>query len=157
LQMWDTAGQERYKSLGESFYRGSDACMLVYDVCDTSSFDALTDWVERFLQGVSVETEDPKESGKVFVVVGNKCDLTESRKVDSEMAREFCYTHGFQFYETSAKTGFQVTEAFEHIVQKGVEKNDIKKFSAGTVGIKMDETEDFELVDDTPGSGGCVC
>ena len=32
LQIWDTAGQERFQSLGVAFYRGADACVLVYDV-----------------------------------------------------------------------------------------------------------------------------
>ena len=32
LQIWDTAGQERFQSLGTAFYRGSDVCVLVYDV-----------------------------------------------------------------------------------------------------------------------------
>lgn len=31
LQLWDTAGQERFQSLGTSFYRGADCCILVYD------------------------------------------------------------------------------------------------------------------------------
>ena len=38
LQIWDTAGQERFQSLGNAFYRGSDACVLVYDVTDENSF-----------------------------------------------------------------------------------------------------------------------
>eukprot|EP01084_Bolivina_argentea_P069460 126384_1 len=32
MQVWDTAGQERFKSLGNAFYRGADACILVYDI-----------------------------------------------------------------------------------------------------------------------------
>ena len=32
MQIWDTAGQERFQSLGVAFYRGADACVLVYDV-----------------------------------------------------------------------------------------------------------------------------
>jgi GTPase SAR1 family protein len=32
LQVWDTAGQERFRSLGTAFYRGADACIMVYDV-----------------------------------------------------------------------------------------------------------------------------
>ena len=34
LQIWDTAGQERFQSLGVGFYRGADACLLVYDITD---------------------------------------------------------------------------------------------------------------------------
>ena len=32
LQLWDTAGQERFQSLCTSFYRGSDCCVLVFDL-----------------------------------------------------------------------------------------------------------------------------
>ena len=33
-QIWDTAGQDRFKCLGNAFYRGSDVCVLVYDITD---------------------------------------------------------------------------------------------------------------------------
>ena len=32
LQIWDTAGQERFQSLGRAFYRGAEACILVFDI-----------------------------------------------------------------------------------------------------------------------------
>lgn len=37
----DTAGQERFQSLGVAFYRGSDCCVLVYDVNNTQTFTNL--------------------------------------------------------------------------------------------------------------------
>jgi len=52
LQIWDTAGQERFQSLGTSFYRGADACLLVHDVTDPKSFEALDRWREEFLRQV---------------------------------------------------------------------------------------------------------
>lgn len=33
-QIWDTAGQERFRAMGSAFYRGSDCCVLVYDISD---------------------------------------------------------------------------------------------------------------------------
>ena len=38
LQIWDTAGQERFQSIGNTFFRGADACLLVYDVTNAESF-----------------------------------------------------------------------------------------------------------------------
>ncbi|GKV32472.1 hypothetical protein SLEP1_g41076 [Rubroshorea leprosula] len=52
LQVWDTAGQERFQSLGVSFYRGADCCVLVYDVNVMRSFDTLDNWHEEFLKQV---------------------------------------------------------------------------------------------------------
>ena len=34
IQFWDTAGQERFNSLGGGFYRGSDVCVIVFDITD---------------------------------------------------------------------------------------------------------------------------
>jgi GTPase SAR1 family protein len=41
IQIWDTAGEERYSSLGAAFYRGTDVCMLCYDVTDATTFKKL--------------------------------------------------------------------------------------------------------------------
>jgi Ras-related protein Rab-7A len=41
LQIWDTAGQERFQSLGVAFYRGAEACVLVYDITNAKSFENL--------------------------------------------------------------------------------------------------------------------
>merc|ERR1712087_731247 len=50
LQMWDTAGQERFKSLGNSFYRGADAAILVYDITDKATFTKIDEWRSNFLK-----------------------------------------------------------------------------------------------------------
>lgn len=73
LQIWDTAGQERYQSLGSAFYRGADACVLVYDVTDVRSFDALDSWRDEFL--ISAAPLDPDSFP--FVVLGNKVDIID--------------------------------------------------------------------------------
>lgn len=73
LQIWDTAGQERYQSLGSAFYRGADACVLVYDMTDARSFDALDSWRDEFL--ISAAPRDPDSFP--FVVMGNKVDVID--------------------------------------------------------------------------------
>lgn len=73
LQIWDTAGQERYQSLGSAFYRGADACVLVYDMTDMRSFDALDSWRDEFL--ISAAPRDPDSFP--FVVMGNKVDVID--------------------------------------------------------------------------------
>jgi len=149
LQIWDTAGQERYQSLGVTFFRGSDACILVYDICDQRSFDCLTQWVDQFLQGVGVTAEKPKDAGFIFVVLGNKCDLSDQRQVSPEMAKAYCEENGFHFFETSAKSGFQVQEAFEYIAQKGIEKsesqsNDFPQMGGISIDDRDSDEEDAE-------------
>ncbi|KAG5562646.1 hypothetical protein RHGRI_005390 [Rhododendron griersonianum] len=50
LQIWDMAGQESFQSLGASFYRGANRCILVYDVNILKSFETLQNWHDEFLK-----------------------------------------------------------------------------------------------------------
>lgn len=45
LQIWDTAGQEKYKSLAKSYYKVSNAIIIVFDITDWGSFDKAKDWI----------------------------------------------------------------------------------------------------------------
>lgn len=76
LQIWDTAGQERFQSLGVGFYRGADACILVYDITDPHSLDNLDHWRKEFLEQVGGGLHGLGDSSTVFpfVVLGNKMD-----------------------------------------------------------------------------------
>jgi len=58
LQIWDTAGQERFQSLGSAFYRGADACVLVYDILSEQSFAKIEEWRSNFIAQAS--PDDPK-------------------------------------------------------------------------------------------------
>ena len=41
LQIWDTAGQERFRTLTSSYYRGAQGVILMYDISNRETFDAL--------------------------------------------------------------------------------------------------------------------
>ena len=41
LQIWDTAGQERFQSLSNTFYRGADCCVIVYDITNRESYEGI--------------------------------------------------------------------------------------------------------------------
>lgn len=62
-----------------TFYKGSDGCMLAFDVTDLESFESLDDWREDFLEKII-----PTEQGFPMVVLGNKIDLNE-RQVRREL------------------------------------------------------------------------
>lgn len=144
LQIWDTAGQERYMSIGKGVFRGSDACILVYDITDRSSFDALTLWHERFLQGVGVTSESATKNEFIFVLLGNKSDLGEKRQVNKELAQRFSEENGFIFFETSAKDGSQVQEAFDYVARTGVEASISQAIDIPIHDIKIEDVEEEE-------------
>ncbi len=49
LQIWDTAGQEKYNSINFAFYRGTNCCILVFDLNNEESFENLAKWKREFL------------------------------------------------------------------------------------------------------------
>jgi len=85
LQIWDTAGQERFQSLGKSFYRGSDACILVYDVTNKKSFDSLEIWRNEFLNHMSKDAfiNNISEVGRVGMSI-HTCGQHDCEKIDPE-------------------------------------------------------------------------
>ena len=90
MQIWDTAGQERFQSLGMAFYRGADACVLVYSITNSKSFQNLKPWKEEFLLQAS-----PHSPGQFpFMVIGNKCDKEQDRTVSTASAKAWCEEQG---------------------------------------------------------------
>ena len=91
LQIWDTAGQERFQSLGVAFYRGADACVLVYDVSDQASFTKIEQWRDEFIR--SADIKDVKDFP--FLLLGNKADVDPSRQVVNQTAvQQWCDSKG---------------------------------------------------------------
>jgi len=113
LQIWDTAGQERFQSLGTAYYRGTDCCVLVFDVNVDSSFHSLPKWQKEFLS--QAEITDPQFP---FVVIGNKIDKGEERVISRKQAVSWCESNHITYFETSAKLGQMVEQTFEVIAQR---------------------------------------
>lgn len=119
LQIWDTAGQERFQSLGVAFYRGADACILVYDITSEKSFEQLNSWRDEFLS--QANPRDP--TNFPFVVIGNKVDKESDRRVPKSKATQWCKSKRpkpIPFFETSAKEAIKVEAVFLEAAQMAV-------------------------------------
>jgi len=124
LQIWDTAGQERFQSLGVAFYRGADACVLVYDITDAKSFDNLESWMDEFLVHAAPRNADTFP----FVVLGNKADLASRRQVSSSKAKSWAASKGdIPSFETSAKEALNVEQAFHTIAKNALQQESTQK------------------------------
>ena len=103
LQIWDTGGQEIYQSIVTNFYRNSSFAFMVYAINNKESFEHLDNWLKEIKYKSNPDI-------KIFLV-GNKCDLTEERKVTPEEGKAYCKNYEFAgFYEVSAKTGEKTKE-----------------------------------------------
>ncbi|CAI0554766.1 unnamed protein product [Linum tenue] len=147
VKIWDTAGQERFQSLGSAFYRGSDCCVLVYDVNVLKSFETLTNWHDEFLKQVDPVHPDVFP----FVLLGNKIDIDggNSRVVSEKKAREWCSSKGdIPYFETSAKEDYYVDDAFQSVAK---------------VALQTDNQHDIyyqdisEAVSEVDQRGSCAC
>ncbi|NXA52671.1 RAB7B protein, partial [Nothocercus julius] len=114
LQIWDTGGQERFRSMVSTFYKGSDGCMLAFDVTDRESFESLENWRDDFLEKVI-----PREPDFPMVVLGNKIDICE-RQVSEELASAWCKDKDIPYFEVSAKNGINVAQAFETLAKQAL-------------------------------------
>ena len=112
LQIWDTAGQERYKSITTSFLKGADGVLFVYDITQKASFDSLKNWIR-----------DSEEATQDFqkIIIGNKKDKEQQRKVPKEYLKKFCKERKLKGYETSAKSGENINESVEELIKMIVE------------------------------------
>ena len=61
---------ERFRTITPTYYRGAQGVILVYDVANRESFDALPKWL--------ADVEEYAPSGLVKIIVGNKVDMVRS-------------------------------------------------------------------------------
>jgi Ras-related protein Rab-7A len=149
LQIWDTAGQERFQSLGSAFYRGADACILVFDLTSQESFSHLTSWHDEFI----IQAGQNKD----FVLIGNKNDLEDKRMVTQKSAIAWCTkssqdeVNPIPYLETSAKENFNVDQAFYAVAKNALEKTNVEEdvYIPGTVDVTAEPTKKKDK------KGGC--
>ncbi|KAI5962684.1 VPS21 [Candida pseudojiufengensis] len=122
-EIWDTAGQERFASLAPMYYRNAQAAVVVYDITKPASFIKARHWVK--------ELHEQANKDITIALVGNKYDLVEDesteentneeesiRKVSFEEGQSLANEENLLFFETSAKTSYNVNEVFIGIGEK---------------------------------------
>lgn len=138
MQIWDTAGQERFQSLGVAFYRGADACVLVYDITKPKTFESLQNWKEEFL--IQAGPRDPDNFP--FALLGNMVDKADERRVSEEAAKRWCKkgsktstsdeanqgtgsssVEPTPYFETSAKEAINIDAAFQAIAKAALKQD----------------------------------
>lgn len=114
VQLWDTAGQEKYRSIAKAYFRGADAIIFVFDITCRESFFRLEMWLNDLRKSTYQVSDLP------LIILGNKLDMEGKRVISYEEAKEYSDRLDIPYYETSARTGFGVTEAFNSIVNRAV-------------------------------------
>ena len=121
IKFQDTAGQERYRSLASNFIRMADGILLMYDITNKETFESIARWVESI--------KEAKGNDFPIILIGNKCDLKEERKVAKEDGEKKAKDNGFLFIETSCKDNINIEKTVNTI---------INKITQGAIQLKSD-------------------
>merc|ERR1712203_1015844 len=89
-------------------------CLVSYDITRRETFNHLSRWLE--------EARQNGNQNMTIMLIGNKCDLEHRRQVTPEEGAQFAKENGLLFLETSAKTAYNVEEAFMNPAKKIFEK-----------------------------------
>ncbi|MFW9969261.1 MAG: Rab family GTPase [Candidatus Odinarchaeota archaeon] len=109
LMIWDIAGQPQFYMLHRPYFNGADGMMLVYDITRSSSFSNINNWYSTAVKYAL--------SGIPRILIGNKIDLKDERKIILPMAEHLSEKINAPFFETSALTGENVKLIFEKMAE----------------------------------------
>ena len=110
LMIFDVGGQEKFKDLRKKYAEGANTAFIIYDITNLTSFTSVPKW----------RNELNEIAGNIpFIIIGNKVDLQAGRQVPVRDALNMGSPLGaLNVFETSAKTGEGVEEAFKLLAIK---------------------------------------
>ncbi|CAH3015962.1 unnamed protein product [Porites evermanni] len=112
LMLWDTAGQEEFDAITKAYYRGAQACAIVFSTVDRDSFEAVEKW----------RTKVEEECGSIpMVLVQNKIDLIDQAVVQVDEAESLAKKLRLKFYRTSVKEDLNVNDVFMYLSERYLE------------------------------------
>ena len=137
-QIWDTAGQEKYNALTSSYYKGAKGALVVYDITQESTFLK----VEQFVK----DLREKSDKNVYMILVGNKIDLEENRKVSKEEGKILADKLKMGFFEVSAKNGTGIEDLFKNLIDNVYEKNNREFKSMASIEIEMEDDKKINLI-----------
>jgi small GTP-binding protein len=110
LMVWDILGQKTHVALHEAYYKGAAGALAVCDFTRPDTMRSLKGWLGSFRSVVG---------DKPVLILGNKSDLEKTFTL-AEL-KEYAKSIGCEAFETSAKTGLNVENAFAAIGKRLLE------------------------------------
>ena len=108
------------------FYRGSEGALAVFDLTKPESFEHISNWIEE------VHRHTPADLP--IVLVGNKSDLVDQRRVTQDQATALAQKLNVSYLETSALNSSNVEQAFTTVVTNIYHKKMPKSIDSSSPG-----------------------
>jgi small GTP-binding protein len=147
LQIWDTAGQERFRAISKQYFRNAVGAILVFDIANLLSFEALSDWLND-LQANCLPNA-------YILLVGNKADLSASREVGHQEIKDFADRHQLETVETSALSGKGVREAFTRLALEVSARTRAGQIAASAAPRGIQQLAPFDAREEGKKKDGC--
>ncbi|KAK6470209.1 NF-kappa-B inhibitor-interacting Ras-like protein 2 [Huso huso] len=111
VRFYDTRGLREGSEFPKHYFSFAEGFVLVYSIDSKESFkrmEALKKDIDRY--------RDKKEV--IIVVLGNKCDLQDQRRVDYDSAQHWAKTEKVRLWEVSVADRRTLIEPFVHLASK---------------------------------------
>ncbi len=151
VQLFDTAGQEKFRSIPKNYYKDVDSILLMFDVTNKDSFEAIEQWISSI--------KDNVHNSKI-ILIGNKIDLNEKRIINKKDAQKKADDHNIKYYECSCFNGINIDETLNELLFVGYiyhceKQNDVNRQLKNSFQLKRknkdnkDNTiyDDYEIIE----------
>ena len=115
ITLYDTAGQERFKSITKAYYHMADGFLILFDITDKLSLNAVKDWIEDIKS---------YNSSNIFLILANKDDL--DNKISDDVINETLGEYNHLLLKTSAIKDINVRESLEKIIDMIEDENNLQ-------------------------------
>ena len=139
IKIVDTPGDKQFlKSIINELDK-TRFVFIVFDITNKNSFDSVNVWINDYNLKNQVNLS--------LILVGNKLDLEQERKVTKQEAKLFAEKNNMEYYETSALTKVNIHNIFNHCsdIYFQNSKNDFEHYSTSTTKLKINNDSEIKL------------
>ena len=141
LSINDTTNEEKLGKITKNYYKDAHGAIIVFDLTNKPSFNKVKFWLKE------INSNAPRDI--VLCLLGNKSELTTERSVAYEDAKDIAGDN--LYYEVSAKTGNNVSLAFEQLMYEIIEKQNEEidnpdKVPRGKEGRRTEDLKDINEI-----------
>jgi small GTP-binding protein len=116
FDIWDTVGNVRNKFITAKLYGAANICLILFDLTNLDSLDDVDYYYNE------IELNNFKNC--CMILVGNKCDNIENRKIFKKDIKQLKEKYKIPYFEISCKNGRNIKE-LEYFISRSHIQNTI--------------------------------
>ncbi len=118
LTFWDLPAQQRFETVRRTFYNGSNAVLVLFDLTRRSSFIELHKWVK--------EVASTLHYIPVIALIGAKNDLADYHEIGEDEVEAIAKKFALDYYLLSALSKEEIDASIKDLIKKIVDRKEEK-------------------------------